>query len=121
MWNWTSDAKFALRMATKTPWMTTTCVVALGAAMAVSIACFSLLWSTYFAELPFEDGDRIVAVRDLTQPDPDDTPPRLAVFREWLANQSSFDVLAATFGRASSTSAPGPALPVRSLTMQRLM
>jgi len=100
MWNPINDARFAARLAAKTPWMTATCVFALGAAMAVAIAGFSLLWSAYFAELPFEEGGRIVAVRDLTQPDPDDVPPRLAVFREWQGHATSFDTLAAAYMRS---------------------
>ncbi|MGD8328676.1 MAG: ABC transporter permease [Acidobacteriota bacterium] len=95
-----NDARFAVRLAGKTPWMTATCVFALGAAMAVAIGGFSLLWSVYFAELPFEEAARIVAVRDLTQPDPDDVPPRLAVFREWQRRAASFDVLAAAYMRS---------------------
>jgi predicted permease len=100
MWNWANDARFAARMAAKTPWMTATCIFALGAAMAVAIGGFSLLWSAYFTRLPFEDGNRIVAVRDITQPDPDDIPPHLAVFRDWQRNQRSFDVLAASYRRS---------------------
>lgn len=73
MRNWVSDARFAGRMAAKTPWLTATCILALGAAMAVAIGGFSLLWSSYFARLPFEDGELIVAVRDITQPDPTPT------------------------------------------------
>jgi len=92
----TADLKFACRMAMKTPWMTGASVVALGAAMAVAIFGFSLMWDSYFAELPFEQGDRIVAVRDIELPDPDDTPPRLAVYREWSERQRGLDVLVAS-------------------------
>ena len=99
MGNWANDVRFAVRMAAKNPWMTTAAVIALGAGMAVTIAGFSLLWDAYFVSLPFEDGDRIVAVRDLEIPDPDDTPPRLAVLREWHRAQTTFDVLAASYRR----------------------
>jgi predicted permease len=95
----TTDLKFACRMALKTPWMTGASVMALAAAMAVTIFGFSLLWDSYFAALPFEQGDRIVAVRDIELPDPDDTPPRLAVYREWSERQRSLDVLAASYRR----------------------
>ena len=100
MGNLTGDAKFALRMAAKTPWMTAACILALGAAMAVTIGGFSLLWSAYFARLPFDGADRIVAVRDILQPDPDDAPPRLAVYDQWTRHQSSFEVLAAYYSRS---------------------
>jgi len=99
MSTWTTDLKFAYRMAMKSPWMTGASVIALGAAMAVTIFGFSLLWDSYFAALPFEHGDRIVAVRDIELPDPDDTPPRLAVYREWGELQQSLDVLAASYRR----------------------
>ncbi len=99
MLRWSHDAKFALRMAGKNPWMTAASVVVLGAGMAITIASFSLLWDAYFVTLPFEDGDRIVAVYDVRVPDPDDTPPRLAVLREWDESQTSLAVLAASYTR----------------------
>ena len=99
MSTWTSDLKFAYRMAWKTPWMTGASVLAMGAAMAVAIFGFSVMWDSYFAELPFEQGYRIVAIRDIELPDPDDTPPRLAVYREWRERQQSLDVLAASYRR----------------------
>lgn len=94
-----TDLKFAARLAMKTPWMTAASVIALGAAMAVTIASFSLVWDAYFVALPFEEAERIVAARDLTQPDPDDVPPRLAVVRIWGERAQSLDLLAATYTR----------------------
>jgi hypothetical protein len=70
--------------------MTLAAVVAIGGGMAVTIAGFTLLWNSYFAELPFEHASRIVAVRDIEQPDPDDIPPTLAVYREWQQLHSPF-------------------------------
>lgn len=99
MWSLMNDAKFACRMAAKNPWMTLAAVVAIAGGMAVTIAGFSLLWGSYFAELPFEHAGRIVAVRDIEQPDPDDTPPKLSVFREWERRQSKLDLLAASYRR----------------------
>jgi hypothetical protein len=99
MTNLTTDLKFAARMASKTPWMTAAAVLALGAAMAVTVAGFSLVWDAYFVALPFAEADRIVAVRDIELPDPDDVPPRLTVYREWSAKQTSLDLLAAAYTR----------------------
>lgn len=98
------DLRFALRMAHKSPWMAAASVVALGAGMAVAISSFSLLWDAYFAELPFEEADRIVAIRDVGLNDPDDLPPRLAVLQEWQRTQTSFDVMAASYRRERDVS-----------------
>ena len=95
-----ADLLFALHMAWKTPWMTAVSVIALGTAMAVTIGGFSLSWNYYYAELPFEDGDRIVAVQSVTQPDPALVPVSEALFREWEAQQTSFDVIAAATARS---------------------
>lgn len=94
-----TDLKFALRLALKTPWMTAASIVALGAAMAVTIASFGLVWDTYFVALPFEEARRIVAVRDVAQPDPYDVPPRLAVYRIWGERADSLDLLGAAYTR----------------------
>ena len=90
-----ADLLVALRLAWKTPWMTAVSVMALGTAMAVVIGGFSVIWNFYYAELPFEDGDRIVAVQSVTQPDPASVPVSVALFRQWEARQTSFDLIAA--------------------------
>ena len=99
MWSWLSDARFAGRVAAKSPWMTATCVLSLGAAMAVAIGGFSLLWGAACGRLPFYDGERIVAVRALGLAGAGGSSSSLAVFREWQRSQSSFDVLAAYVSR----------------------
>jgi putative ABC transport system permease protein len=102
--NLRADLRYAVRMAVKTPWMTTVCVVALGVAMAVTIGGFSLLWATYFADLPFEHGDRIVAVRDIRQPDPETARPTLGMYRTWERLQTSFDRFGAADLRSQEVS-----------------
>jgi predicted permease len=87
--------------------------------MAVAIGGFSLLWDSQFASLPFEHGDRFVAIRDLELEGSDDAPPTLAVYREWEQRQTSLDRLAATFSRLRDVSdgAGGSArYPVASIT-----
>jgi predicted permease len=102
--NLRADVRYAVRMAMKTPWMTAACVLALGAAMAVTIGGFSVIWDAYFAELPLEHADRIVAVRDVTQPDPTAVSPSLAMFREWEQHQTSFDLIGAADLRSREVS-----------------
>lgn len=102
--NLQTDLRYAVRMAVKTPWMTTICVVALGIAMAVTIGWSSGLWATYFADLPFEHGDRIVAVRDIRQPDPETARPTLGMYRAWEQFQTSFDRFGAADLRSQEVS-----------------
>ena len=99
MWRLGQDVKFAFRMAAQNPWLTVAAVFALGAGMSVTIIGFSVSWSAHFASLPFPDADRIVAVRDIGVPDPDDVPPALPVFREWEERQGSFERIAAYYRR----------------------
>jgi predicted permease len=93
-----TDVRFAWRMMRKSPWMSAAAVLSLAGAMAVTIAGFSLIWATHFAELPFVHGDRIVAVRDLDER-LSGTSPRLAVYRDWLERQRAFDVIGAAYSR----------------------
>ena len=72
--------------------------------MAVTIGGFSLMWAIYFSDLPFEHGDRIVAVRDIRQPDPRTAQPTLGMYRTWEQLQTSFDRFGAADMRSQEVS-----------------
>jgi predicted permease len=92
---WAADLRLALRLARKNLWLTSVAVCALGAAMALSIVGFSVVWPQYAAPLPFDQPTRIVAVRDIDRRSADDAPTPVGVLREWQRRQASFESFAA--------------------------
>ncbi|HET7618191.1 MAG TPA: ABC transporter permease [Vicinamibacterales bacterium] len=113
-----SDGRFAWRMIRKTPWMSAAAVLSLAGAMAVTIGTFSVVWDGSFATLPFVNGERIVAMRDLDIRRGNSSSPRLAVFREWQAHQHSFDLIGAAYSRTREiVDGQGGVLRYRAATM----
>ena len=92
---WWGDLRLAVRLAGRNLWLTGVAVCSLGAAMALVIVGFSLVWPQYLAPLPFEEPSRIVAVRDVDRRTADDAPALAGVLDEWQRRQTSFDHLAA--------------------------
>jgi len=92
---WSGDLRLAVRLAGRNPWLTGVAVCSLGAAMALVIVGFTLVWPHYGAPLPFEEPGRIVAVLELDPRSADDVTPLVGVLQEWRRSQTSFERLAA--------------------------
>jgi predicted permease len=61
----TLDARLALRMLRKTPGLTAVAVVGLSVAVAIGCVCFSAIYRIIDAELPVDQGDRVISIRNI--------------------------------------------------------
>ena len=102
------DFRFGWRMVAKNPWMSAAAVVSLAGAMAVTIGGFSLVWSAFFATLPFPEGERIVAVRQVDPLSGRYVAPPMAVLQEWEARQATFEQMGAAFRTEQKVAAEDP-------------
>ncbi len=56
------DARFAVRLFTRTPGFTTLAVVVLALGISATTAIFSVVYGTFFAPLPYRDAEALVMV-----------------------------------------------------------
>jgi predicted permease len=56
------DLRFGARMITKSPWVSVVAIGALGLGIGVTATMFSIVYGAMMRGLPYEDGDRIVAL-----------------------------------------------------------
>jgi len=89
------DLRFAGRMLIKSPWVSAMAISALGLGIGVTATMFSIVYSALLRGLPFEDGDRIMAV-SRTNPEQgvNRAPASVADFADWAEQQTSFEELA---------------------------
>ncbi|HSG08799.1 MAG TPA: ABC transporter permease, partial [Longimicrobiales bacterium] len=89
------DLRFAGRMLIKSPWVSAMSVSALGLGIGVTATMFSIVYAALMRGLPFEDGDRIMAV---SRTNPEQGTNRgatpIADFADWSEQQTSFEELA---------------------------
>jgi predicted permease len=62
MGGFVQDLRFAARMLVKNPWVSAVAIGALGLGIGVTATMFSIVYGAMMRGLPFEDGDRIVAL-----------------------------------------------------------
>ena len=95
MGGFVQDLRFAARMLVKNPWVSAVAVGALGLGIGVTATMFSIVYGAMMRGLPFEDGDRIVALA-LTNPsrDIDRQPVPIHDYLDYRDQQSSLESLA---------------------------
>ena len=88
------ELRFAFRMLVKSPWMSAMAVSALALVVGVTATMFSIVYGALMRGLPFEGGDRIMAVaRTSPEREIDRAPVPVHDFRDWAEQQSSFESL----------------------------
>jgi len=92
------DLRFALRMLVKSPWVSAVAVGALGLGIGVTATMFSIVYGAMMRGLPFEDGDRIVAL-GLNNPSRDIDRQQVPIhdYVDWKEQQTSLESLAAFY------------------------
>ncbi|HKJ02403.1 MAG TPA: ABC transporter permease, partial [Longimicrobiales bacterium] len=95
MMGFLQDLRFAGRMLIKSPWVSAMAISALGLGIGVTATMFSIVYSALLRGLPFEGGDRIMAV-SRTNPERGITrqPAPMSDFADWEEQQNSFEELA---------------------------
>ncbi|MEX2472123.1 MAG: ABC transporter permease [Gemmatimonadota bacterium] len=92
------DVRYALRMLFKHPAVSGLAVMALGLGIGLTAVMFSIVYGALLRGLPFENGDRIVAVQ---RANPSIGAENMGVsihdYLDWRAQQSSFTHLAALY------------------------
>ena len=88
------ELRFAGRMLIKSPWVSAMAISALGLGIGVTATMFSIVYAALMRGLPFEDGDRIMAV-SRTNPEQgvNRQPAPMSDFVDWAEQQSSFEEL----------------------------
>ena len=96
-----SDWRSGLRLVVKQPGLAASAIVALGLGIGLTSLLFSLTYGIYLRDLPFPDGDRIMAISG-TNVATGRTRLEVSIhdIAAWRQRQQSFDDLAA-FGRGS--------------------
>jgi putative ABC transport system permease protein len=93
------DVRYALRMLVKHPAVSGLAVMALGLGIGLTAVMFSIVYGALLRGLPFENGDRIVAVQ---RANPSIGAENMGVsihdYLDWREQQSSFTHLAALYG-----------------------
>ena len=83
------DLKFALRQLGKSPGFTFVVVLTLAVGIGINVAMYSIIHAVLLSELPFPEGDRLVAVWEKY---PDEiSPMSYPDYLDWKAAQHSFD------------------------------
>ncbi len=113
------DVRFAVRRLWQSPAFTTVAALVLGLAVGAGTAVFSVVDTILLRGLPFDEYDRIVAVRqyDTTKPKTfGDGRATSQTYLDWRAMQESFDTLSMTARWTYWTTEDGGApSPVRAL------
>ncbi len=92
------DLRYAWRMLFKSPWLSIMAVGALGLGVGVTATMFSIVYAALMRGLPFEDGDRIMAVyRNNPSRDIERQSAPIHDYLDWREQQSSFESLAAHY------------------------
>jgi putative ABC transport system permease protein len=109
------DLRYSLRMMRLQPWFSLAVVAALALGIGANTAVFTLVNAVLFKPLPFEGGDRIVAVfhRNAAQGQ-ERIPINYPDYLEYREQASTFDVLEASWNTVVSVSDEGnPPEPYR--------
>lgn len=92
------DFRYAFRMLLKHPAVSGLAVVALGLGIGLTAVMFSIVYGALMRGLPFENGDRIMAIR---RANPSREIEQMSVsvhdYLDWRAQQTSFEELAGFF------------------------
>jgi len=92
------DLRYAWRMLFKNPWLSAMAVGALGLGIGVTATMFSIVYGAMMRGLPFEDGDRIMALgRNNPSRDIDRQPVPIHDYLDWKEQQTSLELLAAYY------------------------
>lgn len=92
------DLRYAARMLFKSPWVSSMAVTALALGIGVTATIFSIVYAALMRGLPFEDGERIMAVAR-NNPSRDIQRQQVPVhdYVDWKEQQSSLEDLAAFY------------------------
>lgn len=92
------DLRLAVRMLVRSPWVSGLAIVALGLGVGVTATMFSIVYGALMRGLPFEDGDRIMALVRVN-PSQEVTRAQTPVhdYVDWRDQQASFVALAAYY------------------------
>lgn len=92
------DLRLAVRMLVRSPWVSALAIVALGLGVGVTATMFSIVYGALMRGLPFEDGDRIMALVRVN-PSQEITRAQAPIhdYVDWRDQQSSFADLAAYY------------------------
>ncbi len=103
------DARYAIRMLTKSPMMTTVAILSLALGIGGNSTIFSIVYSFLFSPLPFHDPARIVLVLETDPKEADDQAGVApANFLDWGERQDVFDSFAATTSGTVRLTGDGP-------------
>jgi putative ABC transport system permease protein len=105
------DLRFAARLLRKSPAITAVSVLALTLGIGLTVTMYSIVYGALLRGLPFEDGDRIMALleSDAAQGPDDSRPASLHDYADWREQQRSFTDLAAYYaGTINMTSSERP-------------
>ena len=92
------DLRYAARMLFKNPWVSAMAVGALGLGIGVTATMFSIVYAALMRGLPFEDGERIMAVyRNNPSRDIERQGAPIHDYLDWKEQQTSFEDLAANY------------------------
>lgn len=102
------DLRFAFRVLLKNRWLTAAAATALALGIGANTTVFTLVNAVLIRSLPFEDGDRIMA---LGTRDPQDRERGVSLldFEDWRDSVRTFSGLAATTGGTANISDSGQA------------
>ena len=91
MSNWWRDFKYGLRALARNKNFTVVAILALALGIGPNVAMFSVIWATFFAPLPYPNGNRLVVVRSLYKGER--TPSRSDDYLQYVAQSKSFEHL----------------------------
>lgn len=89
-----SNLSFALRQLAKRPMLAATILLIMAAGIGVNAAIFSVVYAVLLKPLPYPDSDRLVFIT-ATSGTGEKIPISYPDFRDWRAQQHSFDAIAA--------------------------
>ncbi len=98
MMGFLQDLRYAMRMLTKSPGLSSLAVSALALGIGVTATMFSIVYAALMRGLPFEDGDRIVHL-ERTRPSHDIESMSVSIhdYLDWREQQTSVEHLAAFY------------------------
>ncbi len=92
------DLKQSFRSLVKTPGVTVIAVIALGLGIGLTAVMFSIVYGALYRPLPFENGERLMAVRGTSIENPENLNQiSLQDYHDILEQQQSFEDLSALF------------------------
>ncbi len=107
MWK---DARYAVRMLTKNPMVTTVAILSLALGIGGNSTIFSIVYSFLFSPLPFDDPARVVLVLETDPKEGDDqVGVAPANFLDWRERQDVFANFAASTAGTVRLTGDGPA------------